>query len=82
MHEVAANPWVAFAYLVAGVCFILALRGLSSPASSQRGNRLGMIGMGSGGRPGPLAGPGALGLPDAGLRLRRTLSSGYAGMRA
>ncbi|MBB4617913.1 NAD(P)(+) transhydrogenase (Re/Si-specific) subunit beta [Sphingomonas abaci] len=45
MHEVAANPWVAFAYLVAGVCFILALRGLSSPASSQRGNRLGMVGM-------------------------------------
>ena len=45
MHEIAANPWVAFAYLVAGVCFILALRGLSSPASSQRGNRLGMIGM-------------------------------------
>ncbi len=45
MHEVAVNPWVAFAYLVAGVCFILALRGLSSPATSQRGNRLGMIGM-------------------------------------
>ena len=45
MHEVAASPWMAFAYLVAGVCFILALRGLSSPASSQRGNRLGMIGM-------------------------------------
>lgn len=40
------NPWVAFAYLVAGVCFILALRGLSSPATSRRGNRLGMIGMG------------------------------------
>ena len=39
------NPWVAFAYLVAGVCFILALRGLSSPATSRRGNRLGMIGM-------------------------------------
>jgi NAD(P) transhydrogenase subunit beta len=33
------------AYLVAGVCFILALRGLSSPSTSQRGNRLGMIGM-------------------------------------
>jgi len=33
------------AYLVAGVCFILALRGLSSPVSSQRGNRFGMIGM-------------------------------------
>jgi len=46
MHEaVPVNPWVAFAYLVAGVCFILALRGLSSPATSRRGNRLGMIGM-------------------------------------
>jgi NAD(P) transhydrogenase subunit beta len=33
------------AYLVAGVCFILALRGLSSPASSRRGNRFGMFGM-------------------------------------
>ncbi|HVF93556.1 MAG TPA: NAD(P)(+) transhydrogenase (Re/Si-specific) subunit beta, partial [Sphingomonas sp.] len=41
----AASPWVALAYLVAGVCFILALRGLSSPVSSQRGNRFGMIGM-------------------------------------
>lgn len=47
MHEGAPiNPWVALAYLVAGVCFILALRGLSSPASSRRGNRLGMLGMG------------------------------------
>jgi len=46
MQHVAVNPWVAVAYLVAGVCFILALRGLSSPATSQRGNRLGMIGMG------------------------------------
>ncbi|KQM87279.1 NAD synthetase [Sphingomonas sp. Leaf23] len=47
MHEAApVNPWVAFAYLVAGVCFILALRGLSSPATSRRGNRLGMVGMG------------------------------------
>src|SRR5688572_20316534 len=36
---------VAVAYLIAGACFILALRGLSSPASSQRGNRLGMAGM-------------------------------------
>jgi len=41
----AVNPWVALAYLVAGVCFILALRGLSSPASSRKGNRFGMIGM-------------------------------------
>jgi len=47
MHEAAPiNPWVALAYLVAGICFILALRGLSSPASSRRGNRFGMFGMG------------------------------------
>jgi NAD(P) transhydrogenase subunit beta len=46
MHEAAATPaWVLLAYLVSGVCFILALRGLSSPESSRRGNRLGMIGM-------------------------------------
>ncbi|MBS7668456.1 NAD(P)(+) transhydrogenase (Re/Si-specific) subunit beta [Croceicoccus gelatinilyticus] len=41
----AVNPWVAFAYLVAGVCFILALRGLSHPTTSRQGNRYGMIGM-------------------------------------
>ncbi|HWW64020.1 MAG TPA: NAD(P)(+) transhydrogenase (Re/Si-specific) subunit beta [Sphingomonadaceae bacterium] len=41
----ATPPWVALAYLAAGICFILALRGLSSPATSRRGNRLGMIGM-------------------------------------
>src|SRR5499427_1102056 len=35
----------ALLYLVAGVLFILALRGLSSPESSRRGNLLGMIGM-------------------------------------
>ena len=35
----------AFAYLVSGVLFILALRGLSSPVSSRRGNRFGMLGM-------------------------------------
>ncbi len=45
VETVAANPWVSLAYLVAGVCFILALRGLSSPTTSQRGNRFGMIGM-------------------------------------
>jgi len=44
-EAIAVNPWAALAYLVAGVCFILALRGLSSPTSSQRGNRFGMIGM-------------------------------------
>ena len=40
-----SNPWVALAYLVAGIFFILALRGLSSPATSRAGNRNGMIGM-------------------------------------
>jgi NAD(P) transhydrogenase subunit beta len=36
---------VALLYLVAGVLFILALRGLSSPETSRQGNRFGMIGM-------------------------------------
>jgi H+-translocating NAD(P) transhydrogenase subunit beta len=46
MPELGPQPaWVGLAYLIAGACFILALRGLSSPASSQRGNRLGMAGM-------------------------------------
>src|SRR6202046_5636147 len=35
----------AVLYLVAGVLFILALRGLSSPATSRQGNFFGMIGM-------------------------------------
>ncbi len=35
----------AFAYLIAAVCFILALRGLSSPETARGGNRLGMAGM-------------------------------------
>ena len=33
------------AYLIASVLFILALRGLSSPATSRSGNRMGMAGM-------------------------------------
>jgi len=37
--------WVLLAYLISGVCFILALRGLSSPETSRRGNVTGMIGM-------------------------------------
>lgn len=46
MHEAAGAPaWVSLAYLAAGVLFILALRGLSSPESSRRGNRYGMAGM-------------------------------------
>ncbi|GAA4757734.1 NAD(P)(+) transhydrogenase (Re/Si-specific) subunit beta [Sphingomonas daechungensis] len=46
MEAAHATPaWVLLAYLISGVCFILALRGLSSPESSRRGNRAGMIGM-------------------------------------
>ena len=37
--------WAMLAYLVSGVFFILALRGLSSPATSRAGNRYGMVGM-------------------------------------
>jgi len=35
----------AFLYLVAGVLFIMTLRGLSHPTTSRQGNRFGMIGM-------------------------------------
>jgi len=35
----------AFFYLVSGILFILALRGLSHPTTSRQGNRFGMIGM-------------------------------------
>ncbi|WP_336972713.1 NAD(P)(+) transhydrogenase (Re/Si-specific) subunit beta [Sphingobium aromaticiconvertens] len=47
MHDAVAGvpPFVALAYLIAGILFILALRGLSSPASSRTGNRFGMAGM-------------------------------------
>ncbi len=45
MEHAVVPAWALIAYLVSGVCFILALRGLSSPATSQRGNRFGMIGM-------------------------------------
>ncbi len=34
-----------FAYIVAGVFFILTLRGLSSPETSRKGNMFGMVGM-------------------------------------
>ena len=36
----------ALLYLAASVCFIMALKGLSSPVSARRGNLLGMAGMG------------------------------------
>ncbi|MEO5587375.1 MAG: NAD(P)(+) transhydrogenase (Re/Si-specific) subunit beta [Novosphingobium sp.] len=45
-EHVALPAWALIAYLVSGVLFILALRGLSSPATSRTGNRYGMLGMG------------------------------------
>jgi NAD(P) transhydrogenase subunit beta len=40
-----SEPITGFAYLAAAVCFILALRGLSSPDSARRGTFLGVFGM-------------------------------------
>ena len=37
--------FTGYAYLIASVCFILALRGLSSPVTARRGNLLGITGM-------------------------------------
>ena len=45
-EHVALPAWALIAYLASGILFILALRGLSSPATSRTGNRYGMIGMG------------------------------------
>ncbi|MBD3728914.1 MAG: NAD(P)(+) transhydrogenase (Re/Si-specific) subunit beta [Sphingomonadales bacterium] len=45
MEHITTPSWAMLAYLASGVLFILALRGLSSPASSRAGNRYGIIGM-------------------------------------
>ena len=42
--NVLSPPVEALGYLVAAVCFILALKGLSSPATARRGNLLGAAG--------------------------------------
>jgi NAD(P) transhydrogenase subunit beta len=39
------ETWSALAYLLAAVCFIMALRGLSSPVSARAGLRFGVVGM-------------------------------------
>ena len=36
---------VALWYLIASICFILALKGLSHPSTARRGNLLGIVGM-------------------------------------
>ncbi|MCL2474211.1 MAG: NAD(P)(+) transhydrogenase (Re/Si-specific) subunit beta, partial [Alphaproteobacteria bacterium] len=36
---------VSLAYLISGICFILSLRGLSSPESARKGNMFGIFGM-------------------------------------
>ena len=46
MTDVTTETWVALAYLVAAVCFILALKGLSSPRSARNGNLIGAFGAG------------------------------------
>jgi NAD(P) transhydrogenase subunit beta len=45
VEHVVLPAWALISYLVSGVLFVLALRGLSSPATSRRGNRQGMAGM-------------------------------------
>ncbi|MEP3435354.1 MAG: NAD(P)(+) transhydrogenase (Re/Si-specific) subunit beta [Hoeflea sp.] len=40
-----SENFAAFAYLVSGVLFIMALRGLSHPTTSRQGNTYGMVGM-------------------------------------
>ena len=40
-----SNNLLALFYLISGVLFILALRGLSSPETSRQGNFFGILGM-------------------------------------
>ncbi|WP_354678774.1 NAD(P)(+) transhydrogenase (Re/Si-specific) subunit beta, partial [Cupriavidus plantarum] len=45
MMELISMNLVTLLYLVASVCFIQALKGLSSPGTARRGNAFGMAGM-------------------------------------
>ena len=71
----------AIAYLVSGVLFILALRGLSSPETSRRGNTLGMTGMAIAVATTVLTlwGQGALDPPTIGMILAGVLIGGTIG---
>ena len=71
----------ALAYLIAGVLFILSLRGLSSPETSRRGNTLGMVGMALAVAVtlATLWGSGALDLLTAGLIVGGVVVGGGAG---
>jgi len=40
-----AESLTMLAYIIAGICFIMALKGLSSPESSRQGNMFGIVGM-------------------------------------
>jgi H+-translocating NAD(P) transhydrogenase subunit beta len=73
--------FAALAYLASGVLFILALRGLSSPETSQRGNQMGMFGMvlAVGVTLATLAGQGALDAATVGLILAGVAIGGTAG---
>jgi H+-translocating NAD(P) transhydrogenase subunit beta len=42
--KILSSTWVEVLYLAAAVCFILALKGLSSPKSARRGNLIGAAG--------------------------------------
>jgi H+-translocating NAD(P) transhydrogenase subunit beta len=42
--SILAPGWTALLYLLAAVCFILALKGLSSPRTARRGNAIGAVG--------------------------------------
>jgi NAD(P) transhydrogenase subunit beta len=73
-----AQTLSTLAYLVASVLFILALRGLSHPETSRRGNLYGMVGMGIAIlatllQPG--MGPGGIALVIAGLAIGGTIGT-------
>src|SRR4030088_1631026 len=72
----------ALLYLVAGVLFILALRGLSNPETSRQGNLFGMVGMAIAIIPTlayhPPAGTGAWALVVLGLAIGGRTGAGIA----